>query len=176
MLAQFKVKLLCTIHFAYPHNHGPKASTAKKQLQLSSVKGLQCCAFETGKNFKFSNCWQQLKSDSLPDRSHIFLRIKTQQPNTVTQQLTRVTQESIGAFLKSATTSDCVIPSTETPFTSRRRSPGFKVPSSMAAPGEERFEFNYCSQQRRDTTRIENLRQSGQNRVMLHPNLGIMIG
>ena len=48
--------------------------------------------------------------------------------------ITRLTIESSGTFLKSATTSDCDIPSTQTSLTSRSRSPGFKEPSSIAAP------------------------------------------
>ena len=38
------------------------------------------------------------------------------------------------ALRRRATTSDWLIPSTLTPPTSNRRSPGFRVPSSMAAP------------------------------------------
>ena len=55
--------------------------------------------------------------------------------------ITRLTMESSGTFLKSATTSDWDIPSTQTSLTSRRRSPGFKEPSSIAAPKNQKQEL-----------------------------------
>ena len=58
-------------------------------------------------------------------------------------ETTSLTSEPMGAFLRRATTSDWVIPSTHTEFTSSKRSPGFSVPSSIAAPGGKRW-FLFC--------------------------------